>query len=239
HVVPVVAATVIGRVVAIAVLFLLADERPLLVELHLARLGGKKPPTRHGAAGHGPRPAGSSGRPCPWLRRSSCPSSGPRRPPRYGSRPRRLGLRASARRTGACPCVPRSGPCRSCSTAGGAAACRSACRRSGCPRHAGRSRSTRRSGSRSDSDPCAPALPGSWLFLLGDPACSATSGMVQNGRDTFNTERTPPKTWHPKNNIIGGHGTWLSASRCRPPARPAPRRWSRRPAPSCSSRRRR
>ena len=48
-------------VVRFTVLFLLADERPFLIELSFARRRGKKPPTRRGVGGLGPQPFG-----CIW-----------------------------------------------------------------------------------------------------------------------------------------------------------------------------
>src|SRR5262249_36308774 len=125
-IIPAVPLLVIVWVVAVAVLFLLADEGPLFVELDFAGLGGKKPPVRGGVAGHAPRPAHSSGPRCPYSPRRGVPFCGRPRLRRCGPRRRPLSLPAGGRRTGACPCVPRSGLCSSCNTAGGAAACRTA-----------------------------------------------------------------------------------------------------------------
>src|SRR5205085_11547454 len=63
-VVPPVPAVVVRRVAGVAVLLLLEDERPLLVELDLTGVRGKKPPARRGAGGRGRRPVGRSGPPC-------------------------------------------------------------------------------------------------------------------------------------------------------------------------------
>ena len=62
--VPPVPAVVVGRVVGVAVLLLLEDERPLLVELDLTGVRGKKPRARRGVAGRARRPAGRSGPRC-------------------------------------------------------------------------------------------------------------------------------------------------------------------------------
>ena len=56
HMVPVVAAQVICRLVRVAALLLLGDEGPLLVELDFTGLGGKKPRDRRGVARRGRRP---------------------------------------------------------------------------------------------------------------------------------------------------------------------------------------
>src|SRR5262249_51631802 len=57
-VVPVIPAVVVGRIAGVAVLLLLADEGPLLIELDLAGTGGKRPPTRRGRPWRGGRRAG-------------------------------------------------------------------------------------------------------------------------------------------------------------------------------------
>ena len=64
-VVPALALLIVVRIAAVAVLFLLADERPLFVELDLARLGGKRPRVRRGVAGPGRPPADRGGSRCP------------------------------------------------------------------------------------------------------------------------------------------------------------------------------
>jgi hypothetical protein len=56
--VPPVSLVVIGRVVGVAVLLLLGDERPLLIELNFAGLGGKRPRARRGRLGRALRPCG-------------------------------------------------------------------------------------------------------------------------------------------------------------------------------------
>src|SRR4051794_9203366 len=61
HVVPVVAPAGVGRVSRVDVLLLLADERPLLVELQLAGPGGKRRPTRRATPWRGRPPAGRTG----------------------------------------------------------------------------------------------------------------------------------------------------------------------------------
>src|SRR6185437_14322587 len=54
-VIPVVPAVIVGRAVGIAVLLLLADEGPLLIELDLAGTGGKSPRARRGRPRRGDR----------------------------------------------------------------------------------------------------------------------------------------------------------------------------------------
>src|SRR5438270_6536207 len=81
YVVPAIAAPVVGLVAAVAVLLLLGDEGPLLIELHRAGPRGKRPRTRRGVAGRGRRPAGRSGRRCPCSRRRGGRSCGRRSPP--------------------------------------------------------------------------------------------------------------------------------------------------------------
>src|SRR5262249_53073091 len=77
-VVPAVAAALLA---GLAVFLLLGDERPLLIQLHFLGRGGKKPPARRGLAGRACRPAGQSGPPCLYRRRSGVPSGGPRSHP--------------------------------------------------------------------------------------------------------------------------------------------------------------
>jgi hypothetical protein len=55
-VVPPVSLVVIGRVGGVAMRRLLGDERPFLVELDLAGLGGKRPRVRRGRLGRAARP---------------------------------------------------------------------------------------------------------------------------------------------------------------------------------------
>ena len=64
HEIPVIAALGVVRVVRVAVLLLLAHERPLLIELDLAGRRGKKPRTRHERRGSDRRPSGPGGRRC-------------------------------------------------------------------------------------------------------------------------------------------------------------------------------
>ena len=61
-VVPTIAAVVLSWT---AVLLLLGDKGPLLVELDLTGFWGKKPRVRRGVAGRVRRPGQRSGRPCP------------------------------------------------------------------------------------------------------------------------------------------------------------------------------
>ena len=49
---------VVGRVGGVAMLLLLGDEGPLLIELDLTREGGKAPPTRRAGRGRARRPDG-------------------------------------------------------------------------------------------------------------------------------------------------------------------------------------
>ena len=58
HMVPAIPSFLVGRC---TVLFLLAYERPFLIELDFTRRRGKKPPTRRGVGGPGPQPFG-----CIW-----------------------------------------------------------------------------------------------------------------------------------------------------------------------------
>ena len=71
--VPVVPLAVVGRVGGVAVLLLLGDEGPLLIELDLAVSGGKRPPARRGGRGRARRPSGCSGRRCRGSTRQSRP----------------------------------------------------------------------------------------------------------------------------------------------------------------------
>ena len=64
HVVPAVAAAIIRRVIRPAVLLLFGHERPLLVELHLAGVRGKKPRVRRGVARRAHPRGRRSGRRC-------------------------------------------------------------------------------------------------------------------------------------------------------------------------------
>src|SRR5262249_15507936 len=73
HVVPAVAAALLAGP---AVPLLLGDEGPLLIELHLTGVRGKKPPARRGSVGRGCRPAGRSGPRCLYRPRSAGPSGG-------------------------------------------------------------------------------------------------------------------------------------------------------------------
>ena len=132
-VVPPVPMVRIGGVVRVAMLLLLEDERPLLVELDLLSPGGKKPRTRRGVAGRGRRPGGRSGPRC-WGPRRRVGRWHARRCGRRGvgtpSRPcpdsvgNRTGASPSARRTGSGRCGSRG--------VGYACACRSGRRPSGC-----------------------------------------------------------------------------------------------------------
>ncbi len=56
--VPCVAAVGVVGIVRVAILLLLADERPFLIDLDLAGLGGKSPRVRRGRAGRDGRPGG-------------------------------------------------------------------------------------------------------------------------------------------------------------------------------------
>src|SRR5262245_17471794 len=132
HMIPLIPLLSVPRIRRIAVLFFRAHEGPLLVELHLARLRGKTPPTRHARLGHGYLRSPSSGRPShgsPLPRGWSC---GPHRPLQYGPAPLPPGPPATGPGRAACPCARRSARGRFGSTAT-AAACpyRSACGRSG------------------------------------------------------------------------------------------------------------
>src|SRR5262249_30758055 len=111
-VIPPITALVIGRVGRIAGRWLLEDERPVLVELDLTGLRGKKPRARRGVAGRARPPVGRRGPRCGGSR----PPAGPwpaRRCGRPGGRSRRGPcLRASNSGTRGCPCARRTGPCR-------------------------------------------------------------------------------------------------------------------------------
>src|SRR5262249_9192852 len=132
----------------VAVLLLLGDEGPLLIELDLRRPRGKKPRTRRGVAPRGGRPAGRSGPPCPCRRRPTDRSGGRRsRRPGALARPRPC-LPAGGCRTAASPCARRSAPCRSGSGAAGAAGAHSAWARSGSRLRACHSPGKRGSGNR-------------------------------------------------------------------------------------------
>jgi hypothetical protein len=60
NMIPVVAEVIVIGVRGVAVLLLLVDERPFLIELDFAGIGGKRPPTRRGRLWRAYRPAGPS-----------------------------------------------------------------------------------------------------------------------------------------------------------------------------------
>src|SRR4029077_9452069 len=112
QVVPAIPAQVIGGGGGGAVLLPFADERPLLVELDLARVGGKRPRVRRGVAGLAHPPTGKSGSPCSCSRRPTGRFAAPHNRPRCARAASRPCPLASGSRTVACPCVPRSGSYR-------------------------------------------------------------------------------------------------------------------------------
>ncbi len=87
--IPVIPLVGVGRVAAVAVLLLLGDEGPLLIELDLGREGGKLRPTRRGPPGRDRRPCGCIGSRCRGERPRAARSGGPRSPRRCA--PRRRG----------------------------------------------------------------------------------------------------------------------------------------------------
>ena len=60
NMIPIVAAMIVIGVRRVAVLLLLVDEGPFLIELDFAGIGGKRPPTRRGRLWRADRPAGPS-----------------------------------------------------------------------------------------------------------------------------------------------------------------------------------
>ena len=121
-VVPLVPLVVIGRVGGVAVLLLLGDERPLLIELDLAGPGGKGHQLVVGVLGV---LAGEQGQPGDGVPVDPDQPAGLADAAALGEVLQdREGLlvRAAGSRTGACPCARRSGPCRRCSRAAGGVA---------------------------------------------------------------------------------------------------------------------
>src|SRR4051794_75541 len=92
----------VGRV---AVLRLLAHERPHLVELDLAGPRGKEPPARRERRGRVARTVSPGGRPSRDGRRGGARSGGRRSPRRGGGGRSGPSPRAGGCGTGACPCA--------------------------------------------------------------------------------------------------------------------------------------
>src|SRR5512147_2309129 len=110
--VPPITLVVVVGVGGIAVLLLLAHERPHLVELDLAGRRGKNPRARRERRGHVVRPSSPGGRRNRGGRRPGARSVG-RRSPRRGVGARSgPSPRASGSGTAACPCARKSGTCR-------------------------------------------------------------------------------------------------------------------------------
>ena len=109
-VVPGVPLPVVGGVGWVAVRFLLGDEGPLLIELDLTGVRGKKPRTRRGGHGRAPRRSGSGGRPCRGSPCGAGRSVGRRTPRRRAPGPLQPSPVGAANRTGVSPSARRSGP---------------------------------------------------------------------------------------------------------------------------------
>src|SRR5205807_3337634 len=99
----------IGRLVRVAVLFLLGDEGPLLVELHLTGSRGKKPRPRRGPAWRAGRPPPPVAPPCPCSPPPADWFVVPHSSPGGAARPTGPCLRGVCSGTGQCLCVRRSG----------------------------------------------------------------------------------------------------------------------------------
>ena len=111
-VVPGVSLAVIGRLGLVAILLLLGHERPLLIELGLAREGGKSRPTRRGGRGNARQRPDSGGRRCRDRPCRADPSVGRRTLRRYAPGPIRSSPAAVASRRVASLCARRSEPCK-------------------------------------------------------------------------------------------------------------------------------
>ena len=153
HVVPIVAASSVGRIRRIATFFLFVDERPLFVELNLACLGGKRPRVRREVALRGRRPSGYIASPCLYALPSNDWFCERRSLLQHAQAQPRFSPRAGLRRTRACLSAPKTSPCRFDSGAC-AVACsaRSDCRPTGFHLRVPHSRGTPNSGNKTATD---------------------------------------------------------------------------------------
>src|SRR5439155_158495 len=192
------------------VAFLLGDEGPLLSQLELPGLRGKKPPTRGGALGRADRPGGRSASPCSYRPRRGdwwrgcrnprgCGQGGPRPCPEGGaSLPRE------------CPCVRRkpSYTCgrRPCGCDGSSPTNRG---NTGCPWHGRHGRGTIDSGSRSvrwgasGLLPVANSLPDTSFSLHSSPVVS--TNVCTHWPDTTVFSRLRGFFRYARDELCGGH----------------------------------
>src|SRR5215471_496690 len=123
----------VSGIVGIAVFLLFPHECPFLIELHLARLGGKTPQARHADRGHGRLLADYTGGPYRGGLEPGDSFYARHSPPRRGPVLQSPLPSPAWSQTGGSLAAPRSVPYRIGSRAGAnAAASHSACRCSGC-----------------------------------------------------------------------------------------------------------